>query len=87
MQAGRTRRYTPWCGCSLNPAYVEPYLSLGDIYLQLDMPQDAIETYNSYLLEHRPGPRILANLAWACAKAGILDEAIDIREADINDRR
>ncbi|MDA8413793.1 MAG: tetratricopeptide repeat protein [Desulfobacteraceae bacterium] len=63
---------------ALDPAYVEPYLSLGDLYLQLDMPRDAIETYNSYLLEHRPGPRILANLAWAYAKAGMLDEAIDI---------
>lgn len=62
---------------ALNPDYVEPYVAIGAIYLDLEMPQSAIELYENYLASHQPEPRILMNLSLAYMTSGRLQQAID----------
>lgn len=69
-----------WKSQSLNPVFVDTYLSLGQIYLELGMPQTSINVYKQYLSlasSKSPKRRILKNLAWAYVNSGKLREALD----------
>lgn len=61
---------------TLNPNYLESYLSLGSLFQDLSMPYNAIDLYESYLSSHESNPRILSNLALAYREVGVPDRAI-----------
>ena len=60
----------------LDPEYFEPYLALGSVYLQMGIPQKAIDLYEEYLDVYAPRKQILMNLALAYSETGRCLESI-----------